>query len=101
MVSADGSDWQQTDVEDQLTDINQPRGSELQEPSQHGQNQNIGQSNPVNPTFNSSGNEPPQIYVINNINNMVLKQVRQMKADRGDRNSYRCSAAIRRSQVSV
>ncbi|XP_044057182.1 CLOCK-interacting pacemaker isoform X2 [Siniperca chuatsi] len=66
---SDGSDWQQTDVEDQRSSKIQYRCSEREETSQPGQNQEHGQGNPGSPTLMPAGRAP--IYIIKN---MVLKQ---------------------------
>lgn len=68
---SDGSDWQQTDVEDQRSNKNQSRGSERAETTQRGLNQELGQENPENPTLMPTGCELSPIYIIKN---MVLKQ---------------------------
>ncbi|KAF1393794.1 hypothetical protein PFLUV_G00019750 [Perca fluviatilis] len=68
---SDGSDWHQTDVEDQRSNKSQSRGSEHAETSQPGQNKDIGQGNPGNPTLMPAGRKLPPIYITNN---MVLKQ---------------------------
>ena len=66
---ADCSDWQQTDAEDQRSNKSQPRGSEHAQTTQPGQTKHLGNSG--NPTVML-----PPIYIINN---MVLKQVRQVQ----------------------
>ncbi|XP_074497558.1 CLOCK-interacting pacemaker-like isoform X1 [Sebastes fasciatus] len=68
---SDGSDWQQTDVEDQQSNNSQSRGSEHAETSQPGQTEDLGHGNPGDPTLTPAGRELPPIYIINN---MVLKQ---------------------------
>ncbi|KAM9358630.1 CLOCK-interacting pacemaker-like isoform 1-T3 [Symphorus nematophorus] len=68
---SDGSDWQQTDVEDQRSSKNQSRGSDHAEISQPGQNQELGEGNPGNSTLMPAGHNHSPIYVIKNI---VLKQ---------------------------
>ncbi|XP_056230388.1 CLOCK-interacting pacemaker [Seriola aureovittata] len=68
---SDGSDWQQTDVEDQHSNKSQSRGSECAETTQPGKNQERGQGNPGNHTLMPAGHELPPIYIIKN---MVLKQ---------------------------
>ncbi|TMS07586.1 CLOCK-interacting pacemaker [Larimichthys crocea] len=65
---SDGSDWQQTDVEDQRSNKSQSKGSEHAETSQPGQNQEPKRENPGN---SSAGRDLSPIYIINN---MVLKQ---------------------------
>lgn len=65
--STDGSDWQQTDVEDQR--------SEQANTSQTGQTKDLQQGNPGNPMLKTAGRELQPIYIINN---MVLKKVRQV-----------------------
>lgn len=68
-----GSDWQQTDVEDHRGNRSQSRGSA--ETSQSGQSQEHGQGNSGNPTLTSAGHELSPIYIIND---MVLKQITQV-----------------------
>ncbi|TKS81316.1 G2/mitotic-specific cyclin-B [Collichthys lucidus] len=65
---SDGSDWQQTDVEDQRSNKSQSQGSEHAQTSQPGQNQEPKRENPGN---SSAGRDLSPIYIINN---MVLKQ---------------------------
>ncbi|XP_029301513.1 CLOCK-interacting pacemaker isoform X2 [Cottoperca gobio] len=67
---SDGSDWQQTDVDDQRSNKSQSKGSGHAEPSQPGRTKDLG--NPGNPTLMPAGRELPPIYIINNI---VLKQL--------------------------
>ncbi|KAK5868437.1 hypothetical protein PBY51_009453 [Eleginops maclovinus] len=68
---SDGSDWQQTDVEDQRSDQSQTKGSEQADTSQTGQTKALQQGNPGNPSLKTAGRERQPIYIINN---MVLKQ---------------------------
>lgn len=70
---SDGSDWQQTDVEDQQSNKSQSRGSGcVQTPAQQpGKNQEVGQGNPGNPTKIAPDRDLTPIYIIKN---MVLKQ---------------------------
>ncbi|XP_042341976.1 CLOCK-interacting pacemaker-like isoform X2 [Plectropomus leopardus] len=68
---SDGSDWQQTDAEDQRSNKSQSRGSEHAETSQPGQNKDDGQGNPGNLTLMLASHQLPPIYIINN---MVLNQ---------------------------
>lgn len=68
---SDGSDWQQTDVEDQRSNKSQSRGSEPAETSQPGQTKDPGQGNPGKPTLMPACHELQPIYIINN---MVLQQ---------------------------
>lgn len=70
--SADGSDWQQTDVEDQRSNNSQSRGSEHVKTSQPGKNE----KNPGNPPLMPAGGELSPIYIINNT---VLMQVREVQ----------------------
>lgn len=72
---ADGSDWQQTDAEDQRSNKSQYRGSESTKTSQPGQNQEVEGGNPGNPALMLAGHQLPPVYIIKN---MVLKQVRQV-----------------------
>ncbi|XP_033953431.1 CLOCK-interacting pacemaker isoform X2 [Pseudochaenichthys georgianus] len=60
---SDGSDWQQTDVEDQR--------SEQANTSQTGQTKDLQQGNPGSPMLKTAGRELQPIYIINN---MVLKK---------------------------
>lgn len=75
VFSTDGSDWHQTDIEDQRINRSQSRGGERAEPSQLSQNPKLGKGNSGNPTYKSAGHELSPIYIIKN---MVLKKVRQM-----------------------
>ncbi|XP_034723428.1 CLOCK-interacting pacemaker [Etheostoma cragini] len=68
---SDGSDWHQTDAEDQQSSKSQSRGSGHSETSQPVQNKDIGQGNPGNPTLMPSGRKFAPIYITNS---MVLKQ---------------------------
>ncbi|XP_070762277.1 CLOCK-interacting pacemaker [Enoplosus armatus] len=68
---SDGSEWQQTDVEDQQSNISQYRCSERAETSQPGQNRVLGRGIPGHPALMPAGRELPPIYIIKN---MVLKQ---------------------------
>ncbi|KAG7223113.1 hypothetical protein INR49_015872 [Caranx melampygus] len=70
---SDGSDWQQTDVEDQHSNKSQSRGIGCAETStqQPGKKQEVGQGNPGNPTVMAAGRDIPPIYIIKK---MVLKQ---------------------------
>lgn len=70
--SDNGSDWQQTDVEDQQSNRSQSR--ELAETSQSGQNQEHGQGKPGNPTQMPEGRELPSIYIIKNMPDMIQKK---------------------------
>ncbi len=72
---ADGSDCQQTDVEDQWNNKSKSRGSERAESSKPGLNQQPGPENPANPSLMPAAHEISPIYIINN---MVPKQVRQV-----------------------
>lgn len=72
---SDGSDWQQTDVEDQWSNKSQSRGNERAEPSRPAPNREPRQENAGNPNLMPVGSELSPIYIINN---MVLKQVRQL-----------------------
>ncbi|XP_062274424.1 CLOCK-interacting pacemaker-like [Scomber scombrus] len=67
--SDNGSDWQQTDVEDHRGNRSQSRGSA--ETSQSDQSQEHGQGNSGNPTLMSAGCELSRIYVINNMPAMI------------------------------
>lgn len=69
---SDGSDWQQTDVEDQRTNRSQSRSSESTESSQQGQNQKLDQGAAGITTFPSTGQELAPIYILKNT---VLKQL--------------------------
>ena len=73
VFSADCSDWQHMDVEDQHSDKSQSRGSECAETSQPGQNREPGERNSENSTLMLAGRELPPIYIIDH---MGLKQVR-------------------------
>ena len=73
--STDGSDWQQTDVEDQRSNQSQSKGSGQAATSQTGQTKDLQQGNPGNPMLKTAGRELQPIYIINN---MVLKKVRQV-----------------------
>ncbi|XP_070826737.1 CLOCK-interacting pacemaker-like [Chaetodon trifascialis] len=64
---SDGSDCQQTDVEDQRSERSQSTGSERTKTSQPGQNQ----ESPGNLPLMPAGRELSPVYIINN---MVLKQ---------------------------
>lgn len=68
---SDGSDWQQTDVEDQQSNRRQSRANEHAGPSQPGQNQELAQRNPGNPKLVPAGRDHPPMYIIKD---MVLKQ---------------------------
>ncbi|GAA6218341.1 CLOCK-interacting pacemaker-like [Lates japonicus] len=68
---SDGSDWQQTDVEDQRSNKTRSKGGECVETSQPSQSQGLGQGNPGNPALIPAGRQLPPIYIIKN---MVLKQ---------------------------
>ncbi|XP_071352340.1 CLOCK-interacting pacemaker [Trachinotus anak] len=68
---SDGSEWQQTDAEDQHSNKNQSRGSKCAENTQPSKNQELGQGNPRNPTLMPGARELQPIYIIKN---MVLKQ---------------------------
>ncbi|XP_042271221.1 CLOCK-interacting pacemaker-like isoform X2 [Thunnus maccoyii] len=70
--SDNGSDWQQTDVEDQRSNRSQSR--EHAETSQSGQNQEHGQGNPGNPTLMPAGRELPPIYIITDMPAMIQKR---------------------------
>ncbi|XP_067362413.1 CLOCK-interacting pacemaker isoform X2 [Channa argus] len=61
---SDGSDWQQTDVEDQRINRSQPRSSDSTKPSQQGQNQKLDRGNSGITTFTSTGQEVSPIYIV-------------------------------------
>nr|XP_046246341.1 CLOCK-interacting pacemaker isoform X2 [Scatophagus argus] len=61
---SDGSDWQQTDVEDRRSNKSQSRGREHAETSRPGQNQKLGQDSPGNPTLMPTVRELSSIYII-------------------------------------
>ncbi|XP_029027338.1 CLOCK-interacting pacemaker [Betta splendens] len=71
---SDGSDWQQTDVEDQRTNRSQSRGGERAEPSQSSQNQRPGLGSAGNPSFMSAGHELSPIYIIKNMADVIQKR---------------------------
>ncbi|KAM4566291.1 CLOCK-interacting pacemaker isoform 1-T2 [Odontesthes bonariensis] len=68
---SDGSDWQQTDVEDQRRNRNQSKASENAETSQPGQNKELGPKNLENPTMTPAKLNHPPICILKD---MVLKQ---------------------------
>ncbi|XP_028276348.1 CLOCK-interacting pacemaker isoform X2 [Parambassis ranga] len=68
---SDGSDWQQTDAEDQRKNKVQSRASEHTGTLPPGQNQEPGWRNPGNPTLTLAGPVYPPIYVVKD---MVHKQ---------------------------
>lgn len=68
----DGSDWQQTDAEDQRKNKVHSRASEHTGTSPPGQNQEPGWRNPGNPTLTLAGPVYPPIYVVKD---MVCMQV--------------------------
>lgn len=68
---SDGSDWQQTDVEDQRCNKSQCRGGEHAKTSQAAQSQEVEREAPGNPTLMPAGRELSPIHTIKNT---VLKQ---------------------------
>ncbi|XP_030008926.1 CLOCK-interacting pacemaker-like [Sphaeramia orbicularis] len=66
-----GSDWQQTDVEDQRGNKSQSGGSNCAASSQSGQNNNLREDSRENPTLVPVRPELKPLYIIKN---MVLKQ---------------------------
>uniref|UniRef100_A0A3Q3L0M9 Uncharacterized LOC113125624 n=1 Tax=Mastacembelus armatus TaxID=205130 RepID=A0A3Q3L0M9_9TELE len=92
---SDGSDWQQTDVEEQLSKKSQSRCSEHTETSQPGQNQELGQSIPGNPNLRSAGQAFQPIYIMNNMTlerpNMIQKSI-QLYYKTGSRETSKSGA---------
>uniref|UniRef100_A0A3P8U1F7 CLOCK-interacting pacemaker b n=1 Tax=Amphiprion percula TaxID=161767 RepID=A0A3P8U1F7_AMPPE len=68
---SDGSDWQQTDVEDQRRNKSPSRVSDHAETSQPGQNQELGHRNTGKPALTTKGHDQPPIY---NIKDTELQQ---------------------------
>ncbi|XP_072248990.1 CLOCK-interacting pacemaker isoform X2 [Leuresthes tenuis] len=64
---SDGSDWQQTDVEDQRRNKNQSKASEHAEASQPGQNKEREPKNLENPTMTPAQLNHPPIYIIKDL----------------------------------
>ncbi|XP_069574578.1 CLOCK-interacting pacemaker isoform X1 [Brachyistius frenatus] len=68
---SDGSEWQQTDVEDKQSNKSQSRANNHTETSEPGQNHELGQRNPGNSTLIPAGRDHPPSYIIKDI---VIKQ---------------------------
>ncbi|XP_071372403.1 CLOCK-interacting pacemaker isoform X2 [Centroberyx affinis] len=77
--SDNGSDWQQTDVEDQRSSKSQPRGSGRGEAAQPGPGLGQGRAeqpppHPGNPIRMPGSRELPPIYIIKNMPDMIQKR---------------------------
>uniref|UniRef100_UPI003AAD489C CLOCK-interacting pacemaker n=1 Tax=Centroberyx gerrardi TaxID=166262 RepID=UPI003AAD489C len=77
--SDNGSDWQQTDVEDQRSSKSQPRGSGRGEAAQPGPGLGQGRAEqpplrPGNPIRMPGSRELPPIYIIKNMPDMIQKR---------------------------